>query len=160
MYAPDIAGYYQVLGSRPQGKTVTGPPGADSVVEKLRTAWGKKSSAGVLRLRATSAVSRDKSVRRSAQDDDSVGVSTKNTLSKLARMRHRRTLLSSRPQWRNLQFPATVSEGGFPLLHLVFDSLDRVAKNLLQAHGSRTVALSEVFVDLIPIIHPWPRKAN
>jgi hypothetical protein len=35
---------------------------------------GKISTAGVLRLRATSAVSRDKSVRRSAQDDDFVGV--------------------------------------------------------------------------------------
>jgi hypothetical protein len=44
------------------------------------------STAGVLRLRATSAVSRDKSVRRSAQDDDFVGVSTKNILNKLALM--------------------------------------------------------------------------
>ena len=34
---------------------------------------GKISAAEVLRLRATSAVSRDQSVRRSAQDDDSVG---------------------------------------------------------------------------------------
>src|SRR5271156_3031426 len=49
---------------------------------------GKISIAEVLRLRATSAVSRDKSVRRSAQDDDSVGVLTKNTLNKLALMRH------------------------------------------------------------------------
>jgi hypothetical protein len=97
---------------------------------------------------------------RSAQDDDSVGVSTKNTLSKLARMRHRRTLLSSRPQWRNLQFPATVSEGGFRLLHVVFHSLDRVAKNLFQAHGRQTVGLAEVFVDLIPVIHPWSGKAD
>jgi len=32
------------------------------------------STAEVLRLRATSTVSRDKSVRRSAQDDDFVGV--------------------------------------------------------------------------------------
>jgi hypothetical protein len=38
---------------------------------------GQNSTAEVLRLRATSAVSRDRSVRRSAQDDDSVGVSTK-----------------------------------------------------------------------------------
>jgi hypothetical protein len=37
---------------------------------------GKVSTAEVLRLRATSAVSRDKSVRRSAQDDDFVGVLT------------------------------------------------------------------------------------
>jgi hypothetical protein len=34
---------------------------------------GKTSTAEVLRLRATSAVSGDKTVRRSAQDDDSVG---------------------------------------------------------------------------------------
>ena len=34
---------------------------------------GKLSTAGVLRLRATSAVSRDESVRRSAQDDGFVG---------------------------------------------------------------------------------------
>jgi hypothetical protein len=34
---------------------------------------GKISTAEVLRLRATSAMSRDESVRRSAQDDDSVG---------------------------------------------------------------------------------------
>jgi hypothetical protein len=34
---------------------------------------GKTSTAEVLRLRATFAVSRDQSVRRSAQDDDSVG---------------------------------------------------------------------------------------
>src|ERR1700733_986064 len=33
---------------------------------------GEISTVGVLRLRATSAVSRDKSVRRSAQDDDFV----------------------------------------------------------------------------------------
>ena len=33
---------------------------------------GKVSTAEVLRLRATSAVSRDPSVRRSAQDDESV----------------------------------------------------------------------------------------
>jgi hypothetical protein len=34
---------------------------------------GKISTAGVLRLRATSAVSRNQSLRRFAQDDDSVG---------------------------------------------------------------------------------------
>ena len=45
---------------------------------------GKISTAGVLRLRATSAVSRDRSVRRSAQDDDFVGVLTKNVPNKLA----------------------------------------------------------------------------
>jgi hypothetical protein len=57
-----------------------------SVVEKLRAAWVKMSTAGVLRLRATSAVSRDKSVRRSAQDDDFVGVLTKNSLNKLNKL--------------------------------------------------------------------------
>ena len=41
---------------------------------KAPNSMGKISIAEVLRLRATSAVSRDKSVRRSAQDDDSVGV--------------------------------------------------------------------------------------
>jgi hypothetical protein len=47
------------------------------------------NTAEVLRLRATSAVSRDKSVRRCAQDDDFVGVLTKkNILSKLALMGH------------------------------------------------------------------------
>jgi hypothetical protein len=39
---------------------------------------GKISTAEVLRLRAPSAVSRDKAVRRSAQDDDLVGVLKKN----------------------------------------------------------------------------------
>src|ERR1700690_508305 len=41
---------------------------------KAPSSMGKISTAEVLRLRATSAVSRDKSVRRSAQDDDFVGV--------------------------------------------------------------------------------------
>ena len=45
-----------------------------SVVEKARAAMGEMGSDEVLRLRATSAVSRDQSVRRFAQDDDSVGV--------------------------------------------------------------------------------------
>ncbi len=45
-------------------------------------------------------------------------------------------------------------------LRFVFDSLDRVTKNLLQAHRGRTVGLAEVFVDLIPVIHPWSGKAN
>jgi hypothetical protein len=40
-------------------------------VEKLRAAWGKLSTAEVLRLRATSPVSRYKSMRRCAQDDES-----------------------------------------------------------------------------------------
>src|SRR5580658_3483307 len=48
----------------------------------------KISTAEVLRLRATSAVSRDQSVRRFAQDDDSVGVLTKSILNKLALIGH------------------------------------------------------------------------
>ena len=50
---------------------------------KAPSSMGKISTAGVLRLRATSAVSRDKSVRRSAQDDDFVGGLTKNIRNKL-----------------------------------------------------------------------------
>src|SRR5271156_1933010 len=53
---------------------------------KAPSSMGKISIAEVLRLRATSAVSRDQSVRRSAQDDDFVGVLTKNILDKLALM--------------------------------------------------------------------------
>ena len=44
---------------------------------KAPSSMGKISPAGVLRLRATSVVERDKAVRRSAQDDDFVGVLTK-----------------------------------------------------------------------------------
>jgi hypothetical protein len=44
----------------------------------------KISSAGVLRLHAPGAVSHDKSVGRSAQDDDFVGSLTKNILNELA----------------------------------------------------------------------------
>jgi hypothetical protein len=44
---------------------------------------GKISPAGVLRLRAISAVSRDKSVMRSAQDDDFVGALAKDIPNKL-----------------------------------------------------------------------------
>ena len=47
---------------------------------------GKISNAEVLRLRATSAISRDKSARRSAQDDVFVGMLTKNIPNKLALM--------------------------------------------------------------------------
>ena len=41
--------------------------------QKAPSTMGKISTAEVLRLRATSAVSGDRSVRRSAQDDESVG---------------------------------------------------------------------------------------
>jgi hypothetical protein len=66
---------------------------------KAPSGIGKISTAGVLRLRATSAVSRDKSVRRSAQDDNFVGIMTKNILSKLALLGLRPGLLSARPYW-------------------------------------------------------------
>ena len=46
------------------------------------------------------------------------------------------------------------------LLCVVLDSFDRVAKDLLQAHGRRAVGLAEMFVDLIAVIHPWSRKAD
>jgi hypothetical protein len=52
---------------------------------KAPSSMGRISTAEVLRLRATSSVSRDQSVRRFAQDDDSVGVLRKNILNKLAR---------------------------------------------------------------------------
>jgi hypothetical protein len=51
-------------------------PGSRSmraVVEKLRAAMGRLGIAEVLRLRAISAMSSDKPVRRFAQDDDSLG---------------------------------------------------------------------------------------
>jgi hypothetical protein len=48
---------------------VAGPPGAGFGGRKAPNSMGKISTAEVLRLRAPSAVSRDKSVRRSAQDD-------------------------------------------------------------------------------------------
>jgi hypothetical protein len=58
---------------------------------------GKISTVGVLRLRATSAVAGDKSVRRSAQDDDFMGVLTKKIQDKLALMGLRPGLLSNVP---------------------------------------------------------------
>ena len=61
----------------PLDETVLSRP---SVVGLLRlktpSSMGKMNIAEVLRLRATSAVSRDQSVRRFAQDDDSVGEPT------------------------------------------------------------------------------------
>ena len=85
---------------------------------------GKVSTAGVLRLRATSAVSCDKSVRRSAQDDDFVGILTKNVLDKLALMGQRSMThsvemtsllhekeLSSRPERSVVERSALAVEG-------------------------------------------------
>src|ERR1700691_1030710 len=67
---------------------------------KAPSSMGKISTAEVLRLRATSAASRDKSVRRSAQDDDLVGVLTKNTLNKLALMGLRPIVFGPGTLWR------------------------------------------------------------
>ena len=69
---------------RPRGKTVAHPSVRTSVVQKLRAAWVDQRHQ-VLRLRAISAVARDKPVRRSAQDDVFVGVLKKNIQSKLVR---------------------------------------------------------------------------
>jgi hypothetical protein len=52
------------------------------------------SPAGVLRLRAISAVSRDKSVMRSAQDDDFVGGSAKEIQNKSALLEQRPAVFS------------------------------------------------------------------
>jgi hypothetical protein len=54
--------------------------------QKTLGSMGKISTAEVLRLRATSAASRDQSVRRCAQDDDSLGLLTDNIQNKLALM--------------------------------------------------------------------------
>jgi hypothetical protein len=70
---------------------------------KAPNSMDKISTAGVLRLRATSVVSRNKSVRRSAQDDDFVGVLKKNIPNKLALMR-----LAS---WAKFSRPRSTSSG-------------------------------------------------
>jgi hypothetical protein len=58
----------------------------------------------LFRLRATSAVARDKSVRRSAQDDDFVGALAKNIQSKLALMRTYKEGRSRKKQGLALDF--------------------------------------------------------
>jgi hypothetical protein len=57
---------------RPKGKTVLVRQLRASVVEKLRAAGLRPAPSGSLDSAPSSAVSRDKSVRRSAQDDDFV----------------------------------------------------------------------------------------
>jgi hypothetical protein len=57
-----------------------------SVVEKLRTAWVRKAPSGSFDSAPPSAAPRDKSVRRSAQDDGFVGVLKKDIPNKLALM--------------------------------------------------------------------------
>jgi hypothetical protein len=75
---------------------------------------GKLSTAEVLRLRATSAVSGNKSVGRSAQDDDFVGILTKNILPKLALMGLRPGLSSARPvQIRFFSWPIWTAPEAF-----------------------------------------------
>jgi hypothetical protein len=54
-------------------KAVAGPPAAGFGGWKAPNSMSTISTADVLRLRAPSSVSRDQSVRRFAQDDDSVG---------------------------------------------------------------------------------------
>jgi hypothetical protein len=79
---------------------------------KAPSSRGKISTAEVLRLRATSAVSHDNSARRSAQDDDSVGELTE-----------RRTLCGSRgaPQVPGLRSPRIPVEiCGVDALHAPF----------------------------------------
>jgi hypothetical protein len=58
---------------------------------------GKIASSGSFDSAPSNAVSRDKSVRRSAQDDDLVGVLTKNIQNKLALMGLRPGLSSAVP---------------------------------------------------------------
>jgi hypothetical protein len=72
--------------SRPQGKTVTAPQGAGFGGRKAPNGIGKKASSGSFDSAPSSAVSHDKSVRRSAQDDDFVGVLKKNIPNKLTHM--------------------------------------------------------------------------
>ena len=69
------------VGAR-HNKMLAGPGG-----QKAPSNMGKLSTPEVLRLRATSAVSPDKSVRRSAQDDVFAGVYKKHIENKLALMR-------------------------------------------------------------------------
>jgi hypothetical protein len=63
-------GIDRVNGSQPQGKTLAGPPGVGFGGLKAPSGMGKLGTAGVLRLRAKSGLSRNKSAGRSAQDDD------------------------------------------------------------------------------------------
>jgi hypothetical protein len=70
---------------------------------KAPSSMGKLGTDEVLRLRATSAMSRDKSVRRSAQDDDFVGVLTKHILDNLA--------LTGTVAWATLSRPLRQAQG-------------------------------------------------
>jgi hypothetical protein len=57
---------------------MAGAPGGGFSGRKAPSSTGMIIIAGVLRLRATSAVSCDKTVMRSAQDDGFVGILTKS----------------------------------------------------------------------------------
>jgi hypothetical protein len=84
------------------GKKRSGPARCGLGGRKAPSSLGKISTAEVLRLRATSAMSRDKSVRRSAQDDDFVGVLTKHPkqVNKLALMGLRPIVFGPGTLWR------------------------------------------------------------
>jgi hypothetical protein len=69
---------------------------------KAPSSMGKIKTAEVLRLRATSTVSRNQSVRRSAQDDDSVaGMQAKDRCPSILvyRAKHRKKPSSARVRW-------------------------------------------------------------
>jgi len=96
---------------------------------------GKKSTVGVLRLRATSAVSRGKSVRRSAQDDDFVGVLTKNIQDRLT--------LIGRQSWVNLD-RTPMPTGDFLHTHRApHNQPITCTPSLVMAHGANTVKENE-----------------
>jgi hypothetical protein len=65
---------------------MAGPPGAGIGGRKAPNSMGKKASSGSFDSAPSSAVSRDESVRRSAQDDVFVGVLKKHIPNKLALM--------------------------------------------------------------------------
>src|ERR1700722_8148275 len=134
----------------------------------------KLSTAEVLRLRAPSAVSRDQSVRRSAQDDDSVGSLTENILNKWALMGLTFWALPCRP------YGSRLGEGLFLRTHLkpspfanwtsLFGSwesvfaLYQVPCHCLQAIGALTIGgqLCERLFDqplriLYALVHPVHR---
>jgi hypothetical protein len=72
----------QFLASQSKTKTEADPTSAGYVAGETPSSMVRISIAEVLRLRATGAVLRKKSVRRSAQDDESVTILKKNILNK------------------------------------------------------------------------------
>jgi hypothetical protein len=88
------ATYISVSCNRDHPERIAADPVVGLRWSKSSEQHGLSSTAGVLRLRATSAVSRDQSVRRFAQDDDSVGELTE-----------RRPLCGSGAHCRSLRLP-------------------------------------------------------